>query len=53
MTTLFRRDWDEIYLNYGGYIIVLLANIIEYIRINFKKNAIIQQGMQNQIDIYK
>lgn len=39
MTTLFRGDWDEIYLSYGGYITILLANIVEYIRINFKKNC--------------
>ena len=37
MTTLFRGDWDEIYLSYGGYMSILLANMIEYIRIKFKK----------------
>lgn len=45
MTTLFRGDWDEIYLSYGGYITILLANIVEYIRINLNKIVIIEKEM--------
>jgi len=33
MTTLFRRDWDEIYLSYGGYTYIVLADKFTYIRI--------------------
>ena len=38
----FMGDWDEIYLSYGGYMYILLANRIKCIRIKIQKNVIIE-----------
>ena len=38
----FMGDWDEIYLSYGGYMYILLAEQIKHIRIKRQKNVIIE-----------
>ena len=51
MPPFFMGDWDEIYLSYGGYMLVVLTIFFKYIRISNKKIVIIKYVCKNEFDI--